>query len=743
MCRLKSITALLFITIAGGLHAQPAGEVSERVRSLNGSLLRLHGDTHGASPSQLAELRRQAHATIQQRAAALESLIQNDPDSALKLGFSSELISELKSRFPQSAELLESYGEWEGPATYWVLDDASLRSSKNTIKMSAGEETLEVHYAGEAPAGLTCGTILHVSGMRVNNHVAPMDSRLSHTDSIAKPGGAMATPPCTGTGVENIAVILVTFPGVAPPITASQAYNVFFGTGNRSLNGYWQDASHGLTSATGNVFGWYTLPQAYTCDQYTQIGTAGMQAASSDVNFAAYNRIVYVFPLPSGCSYGGVSTVGCVMQTFNGQTFAASNHWLVANYLSPNDTGVELAVHEVGHGLTLNHARSRGFSSMALGALGVNGTITEYGDNFDPMGYYNLGHYDAQHKVQLGWLTPSNVQNVSTSGSYTIGPYGTATAGPVALQVQRGTGNSDYLWIEYHQPTGNYESTLSSAIFGGATIRYLDSLTGSGYTDLLNFSPQLNSWLNPVLPTGQSWTDPYSNVSVTVNSATPSAMNVSVTYGAAACAPGTPGVTVSPSNPSVASGSSVNYTVTVTNTDSTGCGTGTFSLSSAQPTNWSSSLSSTALNIAPGQSASVTLSKTVPTGTTPGTYAVPVSVTKATVTSNQTANCSVMAPPPPLSATVSVGTATGNGKNVNVPISASVLSGTLPAAGATVVFTLTAPKGSTTTQTVSTNSSGVASWSYKAGTAGSYTVTAKATLGSQTVTSSTVGFSVQ
>ena len=169
-----------------------------------------------------------------------------------------------------------------------------------------------------------------------------------------------------------------------------------------------------------------------------------MQAAAADVNFASYNSIFFVFPLPSGCSYGGLSTIGCITQTANGQTVTASNHWLIANYLSPNDQGVELAAHEGGHGLTLNHAHSRGFSPIALGALGVNGTVTEYGDNFDPMGYYNLGHYGALCKSHR-WLSNSNVLSVQGSGTYTIAPLGASTAGPVALQVQRGNGNSDYL----------------------------------------------------------------------------------------------------------------------------------------------------------------------------------------------------------------------------------------------------------------------------------------------------------
>ena len=180
------------------------------------------------------------------------------------------------------------------------------------------------------------------------------------------------------------------------------------------------------------------------------------------------------------------------------------------------------------------------------GALGAGGTITEYGDNFDPMGYYNLGHYGAQHKVQLGWLNPSNALTVQSSGTYSVAPLGIQTSATQALQVQRGTGNPDWLWIEYHQPVGNYESQLSSQIYSGATIRYLDSLTGAGYTNLLDFTPTDGSWMDPALAAGQSWADPYTNVSLSINSATSSALTVGVNYGVTPCTPGTPSLAGEP-----------------------------------------------------------------------------------------------------------------------------------------------------------------------------------------------------
>jgi hypothetical protein len=72
-----------------------------------------------------------------------------------------------------------------------------------------------------------------------------------------------------------------------------------------------------------------------------------------------------------------------------------------------------------------------------------------------------------------------------------------------------------------------------------------------------------------------------------------------------------------------------------------------------------------------------------------------------------------------------------------------VLMGSAPAAGASVVLTITRPNGGPVTQSAVTNSSGIASWSYKATSTGIYSVTAQATLNSKSATSNTVTFQTQ
>jgi M6 family metalloprotease-like protein len=703
-------------------------------------LLRLHGEIQRAAPAQAALLRAQAAPVIEQRGQALSALIAEDAGRALSLAFSPELLADLAAKFPASAARLEAHGVWQGPLEYLTFDDATMTRHRDLRRIRAGQETLEIYFAGREPANLKCSDLLRVSGVRAGTNVAAAEGSLQ--------GSTLAAGACSTLGGQNAVVLLVTFPGVSPPagVTPLSVQEIFFAPTGRSLDGFWREASYGKAWAQGDVFGWYTLDAAYTCDQPDAMRDAAIRAADAQVDFRQYNRLFVVFPRPAGCSYSGLADLGCMSLTSPGDgLFTASVAWLVADYMTSRDQGVKLATHEAGHNLTLRHAASRDFGSEALGPLGAAGTLSEYGDQFSTMGYWNLGHYGQPHKLLLGWIDgTSNVRTVESSAAFALEPSEVSPPGLQALKVRRGTGNDAWLWVEYRQPRGLYDSTLSSQVFSGALIHYQDSTTGTK-THLLDFTPQTDSWLDPALTAGKSWTDPYSNVSLYVQDAASSALSVQVNYGAVPCTTANPSVTVAPANPSVPAGNSVQYTVTVSNQDSAGCSPATFSLSSALPSGWASSLSSIALTISPGQSASASMTKGVPADAAPATYEVDAAAARASNSGKGTANCTVTAPPPPLTVSVSVPASTYAPRST-VPITAKVLSGSNPASGASVLFTLTKPGGATTTKTVTADSAGAATWNYKLGPkdpGGVYSVAARATYGSQAATSAPASFTVQ
>ncbi len=808
------------------------------MRALNNSLLNLHGQMQQADVNHARVLRGQAATVIAQRAAALTYLIQNNPHDALAFAFSPELLADLATKFPQSSSQLESHATVSGPVQHWIADYANRSRSWWSMNANGGSLYLyfankEPAKSGEQvlqATGVVVGNFMAVetsapvppgarSSVSHSSHLLAATTRplahfwptsllvlacafgwpvlsegvrlsrarlLSFLKQFAIYGlvfalcvftstSGYAQSSCMTTGVQNVIVILATFPGVAPPsnITPQSVHDMFFGA-SPSVNSFWQETSYGTTSATGDVFGWLTLTGTYSgtaCQSLAAVQSDAMSAAAaSGANFQNYNRVVVIFPDVLGCGWSGLSSIGCSSLSTPSGTINASSSYLSAAYAS-----VQVATHELGHGLGLSHASSRGFADsggnpIPLGPLASSGTLTEYGDKFSAMSCCtgNLGgEYAAPHKAEiLGWLPPNaGYQTVQASGSYTLQPY-EILGGLKAIKVQRGTGNDAWLWIEYRQPDGSYDTPQSSGgafpspvntllvpqPYSGALIHYEDSATGL-HSQLINYTPSDSSFFSPALLAGQSWSDPYTNLSLSVLSATSSGLTVAVNYGPTPCTAAAPSVTVSPLNPSIYPGQSAGYAVSVTNNDSSGCSSSTIDLGSTAPSGWFTSLSAPSVTLSPGQSASVTMDKGAPAGTLAGTYAVNLNAATTASSASGTANATVMTPPS-LAVSVSISGASFT-RPGTVSITAAVTNGGTSSSGANVTFSLTAPNGASTTQTATTSSNGTAIWNYKLNAkslTGTYSVVAQAALSSgtkknatttQTATSTPLAFTVQ
>src|SRR6266567_23038 len=823
-------------------------ERAAQVRALNNSILQLHGQMQ-ENASSTAAIRGQAATVLAQRAAALQALIQENPHAALSFAFSPELLADLATKLPQAAGLLESHVTLSGSVEHWIADSADKKSSKESWFLNVAGSRLSLHFSTFRAPDPKAGPVVTIEGVQIGSDVAvsktssapiggaaAMDIPITNLFggsapltlllvglllaisfrfwralrsatsgsrsagllrqvavcavallvAISSPSAASAQGTCSTTGVQNVAVLLVNFQDAAIATTPQQAYSVFFdNSAGRSLNGYWQEASNGQTSATGNVFGPLTIgpSTSYSCAVFQQLTNDVLSAAiTGGVNLQNYTRIFVIFPGLSACNWIGLTSMGsagggCGTWTTSAGTLTISLSYLLDSYMTstyypwtnPRDGAVELLAHEGGHQLGLPHSGTIDNRATAvLAPPGTAGHITDQGDEFTVMGSNNLGLYQAQQKATvLGWMSSAvNYQTVTTSGTYTLQPVEMSPPGLQALKIQRGSSSGYYLWLEYKQPIGQYDSTLANAPlynqpYPGAMVTYEDPYYEGvgqipGHTYLVDFDLGDTYWAAPDLKPGQTWTDPYSNASISVLSATSAGLTVSVSYsGSSSCIPSAPSVTASPQNPSVYPSQTATYSVSVTNNDSSGCASTTINLGSTEPAGWSTSLSSSSVALNPGQSASVTIGKGVPSGTPPGTYAVNMTASNSAATTTDMANATVIVAPS-LAVAVSI-SGTSYVPPGTVPITAFVTSGGAPVAGASVTFTLTSPNGSTSRQTASTGSNGIATWNYKLNaksSSGTYSVIGQASLGSggsggkkivatATVSSNTATFIVQ
>src|SRR5262249_31545500 len=143
-------------------------------------------------------LRSEATSVLQARADALSKLIEENPQQALSMAFSSELAADLAETFPDSAGWLERHGSWEGPVEQWIYDGADLKSHSTLTQMRIGKEALEIHFAGCEPSGLTSGSVLQATGVQLGAKAV--------LNAATVQGVSAAAQSCPTTGPQNTVV---------------------------------------------------------------------------------------------------------------------------------------------------------------------------------------------------------------------------------------------------------------------------------------------------------------------------------------------------------------------------------------------------------------------------------------------------------------------------------------------------------------------------------------------------------
>jgi Gametolysin peptidase M11/NPCBM-associated, NEW3 domain of alpha-galactosidase len=545
-------------------------------------------------------------------------------------------------------------------------------------------------------------------------------------------------------GSQSVLVILVNFQDDAiQPFTNADVQNAVFTT----AADYIAENSYGQTSLTGDVVGWYTIPDSVTTCNMSQIATDAQNAsAAAGTNLSNYTRYVYVFPYNSVCGWAGSSYVGG----------NPSQSWI-----NDNNLDIHVIDHELGHAFGLWHSHLLDCGTNAT--IGSSCPVVEYGDLLDVMGTVQTAspHYNAFQKERLGWLnygvSPS-IQTVQTTGTYTINPYEVGGPGPNALKILKSTdpttGAKTWYYLEARKAIG-FDAFLASSTYYTQNettgVLFHIGTDGEGNSsDLLDMtpaSPTPSGWFDPSLVVGQSFQDSTAGVTITPASVSSTGATVQITMNGSACTEADPSVSVSPSqSQSVTAGTLVNFAVSVKDNDSSSCSPATFNLGDALPSGWSAGWNTGALSLSPGKSGSATLTVTSPLGTPDGSYNVGVNATNASATtySGSTTVADVISTAP-----LSVSLTTNQSSYLpgqTVTFKVTMLYGTSPDVGASVTVTVTPPSARSTTLSGTTGSNGVASLTYKLSrhaAAGTYQVQLVTTVtGAGSVAAST-SFTVQ
>ena len=692
--------AIAIATAAGTPTAILAAQAGPTLQNLTGNVIDLIGQ-HGKAaehlkPALLARLQAIAAQRHQRLAAAIES----DPGAVLQVA----LPGALRQNAPAGVRnFIEEQVDMDGELE--VLHEDRAQGSRFVYKLKAFGLDYSLNFRKDPPTHLSSGARVTVRGVRVNTALA-LDSGASVQ--------AAAAPIAPNTfGQQNTLVILVNFRNnTSQPYDTAAAGAVFNTTSNFFLENSYQQ-----TYLNTTIRGWYTLDmdapyyitnadgtKTYYCDYSSISSKADAAATSAGVSLSSYTRKVYAFPQAAGCTWWGLGTVGG----------NPSRAWINGSLQ------LRVAAHELGHNLGLWHSHS-----LDCGAAVIGGTCTssDYGDVLDVMGYSSY-HFNAFQKERLGWLNygaSPPITSAVSNGSYPIYPLEALGNSPKAVKILKSTntstGKSAYYYAECRQPIG-FDAGLSSNanVLNGLVIHTGDEASGNS-SYLLDMTPGTTSWNDPALVTGLSFTDPASGVTLTSEVPCSNTLNgnIGVTIGAIACVRANPDLTISPTaNQSLTAGGSAAYTLSVKNNDNSGCATGNFNLTAAPPGGWGVKLGSTALAIAPGASASTTLTVTAPNGVADGLYQTSATATNAAASSyaDSVTAGAVIYTVTSVSVAVVTDKATYS-RNQNVLINTTVNVNGSPAANMPVNLTIIKPTGATSNVSLITGAAGVATYKFR------------------------------
>jgi M6 family metalloprotease-like protein len=344
-------------------------------------------------------------------------------------------------------------------------------------------------------------------------------------DNIILAAGGNSTQTTSGTTTTTTAplsgkkaiVILFNFTDdTSQPFTPSEVNNKFFASTAPSVATYFKEVSHDQLQLTGDVKGWYTIPynKSDGCNNLTTVWTGAAEsiAAAQGVNFANYTHRVFVFPSVSSCGFAGSAEL------------TGRNSWLNGGGgASTNQFSIHTTAHELGHNFGSTHASSW-ICRDANGQLVPYSAYckhNEYGDSYDVMG--GPSQKDYPHHIQYWrrgvWGWGSDVQQITTSGTYNLAPAAPSTGAPHSLRIARSDGTQ---WeVEYRQPYGSYEFNSSNPNYSstesgskGILVRQVPVDYGSFYTRLLKANPESNNPQNE-FAVGYSFVDEANRIRVT------------------------------------------------------------------------------------------------------------------------------------------------------------------------------------------------------------------------------------
>jgi hypothetical protein len=406
----------------------------------------------------------------------------------------------------------------EGVLSFRHGDDfANNRKTATRYFLTTATGDTELVFS-RAPSAKLAGARVRVTGVADGKRLNVADGG---TTQVA---AATTVANTSSTGAHRVAVVLINFSNdSSQPYTPAFARGVAFDNTD-SVAAYYAEGSWSQLTLSGDVFGWYTIPNTNAnCAYSTWAGAATTAASAAGVDLSAYDNVVYAFPTTT-CPWAGLGNM------------PGRSSWLNGT----GAMGLRTMAHELGHNFGTHHASqlncAEGGVQVSLSADMANCTSGEYGDPFSLMGMATRYEHTNFARGNFNWLTAGNTQTVAGSGDYLLAPVEIESSSTVSLiRVQRTA--STWFNLEFRQPYGAYFETFpaTAAVANGVTIRITPGYSTRLQSQLVDTTPGTTSFSDSPLGAGLSFIDPLTGVSITTISTSSAGAIVRISFG-----PGSP-----------------------------------------------------------------------------------------------------------------------------------------------------------------------------------------------------------
>jgi MYXO-CTERM domain-containing protein len=275
---------------------------------------------------------------------------------------------------------------------------------------------------------------------------------------------------------------------------------------------FYRENSYGAWKLEGDVYGPYAITATgCTIEKLYDIVAEANDAALADgFDPSAYDNLMYFLgERGNNCTFEAAGEVG--INEIRGFLNAKYSWYRAVNCVA--------LAQEIGHNFGLLHAHKctdppyvTGMYGQGMWCLGFN----EYGDNYTPMGG-GCGHFNAPEAAALGYIAGCNTLDVTSSGTFEIGPIEAKCSGPQVIRISANAMANfgpQYVFVEYRRGAGSVGSDRVSrqGVYFHASAEYGGNRTGIGSGTRHNVDYALDPYdiHDPLTTAGAAWTEPSS-----------------------------------------------------------------------------------------------------------------------------------------------------------------------------------------------------------------------------------------